>query len=137
MPSQARWVAEAPQPDMGVEEQFQSPKTSQSSGSLAGETISPIISMRPFINPSQSPSPFAVGGTTSATGMPRRVMTRGCLVFPTSSSIERHFALNLEMATCFTLLLDHGQHKWSITFGVSSPQDLVDSKLLLLHRLKS
>src|SRR6266567_959810 len=87
-----------PEPDVRVQENPQSRRTSQSSGSLAGEIMSPRILTSPLIDPIQSLVAVGDGGTTSATGFPRRVTRTACLVFCTSSRIARHFALNSEMA---------------------------------------
>jgi YD repeat-containing protein len=43
------------------------------------------------------------GGTTSATGLPNRVMRTGRLVFRTCSRTARHVALNFEIGVSFTL----------------------------------
>src|SRR5947209_19228107 len=104
---------------MCVEYQFQSRSTSQSLSSLAGETISPTISIASFIEPSQSAGGAGDGGTTSATGLPKRVTRMGFLVFCTCSRSARHLALNSEIATSFmTNLLDHSQLYWStLTWG--------------------
>ena len=50
------------------------------------------------------------GGTTSATGSPKRVISTGCLVFRTRSKTARHFALNLEMAISS---MDRASLPWS------------------------
>jgi hypothetical protein len=61
----------------------------------------------PFMEPIQlAAAGFAETGPTSAIGFPKRVMTSGFFVFCTSSSRERHLALNSEMATSFMNLLD-------------------------------
>src|SRR5438445_248229 len=44
-------------------------------------------------------STTGTAGTTSATGLPWRVMRIGCLVLLTCSNSARHFALNSEMGT--------------------------------------
>src|SRR6202171_353186 len=76
----------------------QSRRTSHSSSSAAGEIISQRISMRSFIEPIQAERSWTdEGGTTSATGLPWRVMRRGLLVLLTCSSNARHLALNSEM----------------------------------------
>src|SRR2546423_10295817 len=60
--------------------------------------MSPSIFIFPTIVPNSRRFLAGDGGTTSATGLPRRVMRRGFLVLLTSSSKERHLALNSEMA---------------------------------------
>src|ERR1700722_11256916 len=56
-------VAQTPQPDMRIEKEFQSRKTSHSSSSVAGEIMSPVIFIVPFIDPIQAArSSTAVGG---------------------------------------------------------------------------
>jgi hypothetical protein len=100
----------------GVQQQPQSRKTSHSSSSFAGETMSPRISNVPFIDPIQAARfSVAVGGITSATGLPNRVMRTGFFVAQTSSSTARHFALNSEMAiSCTIFLYGHFTILWSI-----------------------
>src|SRR5277367_6430811 len=100
-------ILEVPEPDVGIEQQSQSRLTSHSSSSFAGDTMSPRISNVPFIDPIQAArSSTAVGGTTSATGLPNRVMRIGFLVARTCSSTARHLALNSEMAiSCINFLL--------------------------------
>src|SRR5512143_2767677 len=99
---------------MRVEEKFQSCRASQSLSSVAGATMSPNILIESFIEPIQSAGEEVEGGTISATGSPNRVISKGVLVFWTSSSMARHFALNSEMATLFmTTILDHSPNKWS------------------------
>src|SRR6266566_6368054 len=70
-----------PEPDVGVQQNPQSRNTSQSSGSVAGETMSPTMSIFPFINPNKSLGTFGAVGTRSATGFPNLVIRTGCLVF--------------------------------------------------------
>src|SRR6266404_6953877 len=92
-------LLEIPQPDVGVQQQSQSRRTSHSSSSFAGDTMSPRISNVPFIDPIQAlRSSTVVGGTTSATGLPNRVIRIGFFVARTCSSRARHLALNSEMA---------------------------------------
>src|SRR4029077_18796438 len=106
---------QAPQPDVSIEEELQSRRTSHSSSSAAGEIMSPRISIRPFMEPIQAErSSTGDGGTTSATGLPWRVMRRGFLVLLTCSSNARHLALNSEIDTSCMLnhlvrIIDHGQ----------------------------
>ena len=64
--SQTLRVDETPQPNVRIEQQPQSRNTSQSSGSLAGEMISPRILLLPFIEPIQSRLFVGEGGPTSA-----------------------------------------------------------------------
>src|ERR1017187_5430113 len=62
--------------------------------------MSPKICIVSFMEPIQAPPPASgEGGTTSATGFPKRVIRSGFLVCRTRSSRARHFALNSEMAT--------------------------------------
>src|ERR1700694_1215826 len=102
-------ILEIPEPDVRIKQQPQSRRTSHSSSSFAGDTMSPRISNVPFIDPIQAArSSTAVGGTTSATGLPKRVIRIGFFVARTCSSKARHLALNSEMAiSCiyFFLLL--------------------------------
>src|SRR5437899_10623660 len=53
------------------------------------------------------------GGTTSATGLPKRVTRIGFRVLRTSSRMPRHLALNSEIAISFICSLYHGQRPWS------------------------
>src|SRR5450755_1006792 len=100
-PPEPRGIQQTPQPDVGVQQKLQSRNTSQSDSSLAGDTMSPRISILPFIDPIQSRGRTGATGTTSATGFPKRVIRIGFLVFWTCSRSERHFALNSEIAICF------------------------------------
>src|SRR5260370_28238669 len=89
-----------PIPDVRVQQQSQSRRTSQSSSSVAGEMMSPRVSPDPCIEPiHDARSSTTLGGTISAMGLPRRVMRSGFLVLRTRSSKARHLALNSEMAT--------------------------------------
>src|SRR5207237_8891465 len=100
-PHQIRVLA-VPNAEGGIEQESQSRNASQSSGSVAGETMSPRISILSRIEPIQSPDAASgEGGTTSATGLPNRVTLIGRLVLCTCSIIARHLALNSEMATSF------------------------------------
>src|SRR6267143_99251 len=93
-------VPQTPQPDVSIEEELQSRRTSHSASSAAGEIISPRISMRSFIEPIQAERSLTdEGGTTSATGLLWRVMRRGFLVLLTCSSNAKHLALNSEIET--------------------------------------
>src|SRR5258708_15811745 len=109
-------VLQEPQPDVGVQEELQSRRTSHSFSSFAGEMMSPTISMESFIEPIQEArSTTAVGGMTSATGFPKRVTRMGVRVRRTVSSSARHLALNSEMETSFmrnpiVTMLYHGQN---------------------------
>src|SRR6266852_2340234 len=108
-------IADEPKPNVSIQEELQSCRASHSSSSLAGEIMSP----RNFIEPSSEPiqaerSWTDDGGTTSATGLPWRVMQIGFLVLRTCSSKARHLALNCEigissMATHLVKIIDHGQ----------------------------
>ncbi len=67
--------------------------------SITGETISPTISILPDMEPIQLLSSASEDvGMTSAIALPRRVTRSGVLVLLTSSSNDRHLALNLEIA---------------------------------------
>src|SRR5258708_31521830 len=91
-------VSEEPEPDVGVQQQLQSRRTSHSSSSFAGEMISPRISMESFMEPIQAArSTTGAGGMTSATGLPWRGMRRGFLGLFAFSSNAKHFALNSEI----------------------------------------
>src|ERR1700688_2764347 len=69
--------------------------------------MSPLIRIEFFIDPIHDErSSTEVGGTTSATGFPKRVTRIGFFVERTRSSTARHLALNSEMAiSCMALLL--------------------------------
>src|ERR1700688_2190803 len=68
--------------------------------------MSPLILIEFFIDPIQDErSSTEVGGTTSATGFPKRVTRIGVFVDRTRSSTARHLALNSEMAiSCMAFL---------------------------------
>jgi hypothetical protein len=94
-----------------VEKQLQSRPASQSSRLPLGPTMSPRISPVPTMQPSQHFGRFSgEGGTTSATGLPKRVTRIGLRVLRTSSRMPRHFALNTEMVGSFISCLYHGQY---------------------------
>jgi hypothetical protein len=92
-------LRQAPNPNVRVEEKFQFFRASIASMSMTGETISPTISILPDMEPIQllSSAP-GDAGMTSASALPRRVTRSGVFVLLTSSSNDRHFALNLEIA---------------------------------------
>src|SRR5260370_38952837 len=93
-------IGNQPIPDVRVQEQSQSRRTSQSSSSVAGEIMSPRVSPEPCIEPiHDARSSTTLGGTISAMGLPRRVMRSVFLVLRTRSSKARRLALNSEMAT--------------------------------------
>jgi len=76
--------------------------------------MSPMILAVPTILPSRRPSDFpGDGGTTSATGLPKRVTRIGRRVLRTSSRMPRHLALNSEIAISFMLASYHSQRPWS------------------------
>src|SRR5580704_3833068 len=88
-----------PDSDMGVQQKFQSRRASISSRSMTGETMSPRIWMESRIDPNKAArSTIGTVGTTSATGLPCRVMRMGVLVFSTRSRMAKHLALNSEIA---------------------------------------
>src|SRR6266699_5274390 len=67
---------------------------------MTGESTSPVISILPDIEPIQFLSSTSEdAGITSAMAWPRRVTRSGVFVLLTSSSNDRHFALNSEIAT--------------------------------------
>src|SRR5258708_517421 len=74
-----------------------------------GPTMSPTISISPFIQPNQALACVFAGGTISATGLPNRVTRTGLRVRPTSLSTDRHVALNLEIGISRISILDHDQ----------------------------
>src|SRR5580704_3360130 len=95
---------------------------------MTGEIMSPVISIRSAIEPIQFLSSESIaGGITSAMSLPRRVTRRGVLVLLTSSSNDKHSALNLEIAISrirffprlsivglpLTTQVYHGHLKWS------------------------
>src|SRR5271167_240026 len=73
----------------------------QSPSSLAGETMSPMISIVPFIEPIQSVGRGGGAGMTSAMGLPKRVIRIGFLVACTYLSHAEHLTLNSEMGISF------------------------------------
>src|SRR5437899_4764044 len=86
-------VLQAPQPDVGIEQESQSRNASQSSGSVAGGTMSPRISILSRIEPIQSPDAASgEGGRTSATGLPNLVTLIRRLVLCNCSNVARHLA---------------------------------------------
>src|SRR5450432_175740 len=115
MLAESMWFQSRPQPDVSIQKQLQSRRTSQSSGSVAGEMMSPRISPWPFMEPSQFPRSLpGDGGTTSATGFPKRVMRIGFFVLRTCSKMARHLALNSEIYTSSMVSsFYYGQSKWS------------------------
>jgi hypothetical protein len=99
-----------PQPNVRIEKQIAQRNTSQSSESLAGETISPTIRAEPFIDPNQLFGLSGMGGgTISATGVPKRVTRIGFPVLRTRSSTAKHVALNLEIDISCTGTVYYGQ----------------------------
>src|SRR5450631_2245398 len=101
---------------MCVQQEPHSLSTSQSLPPI-GETMSPRISPVPAAEPSQSSRPCSCeGAVTSAIGSPRRVIKMGTPVRRTFSSMERHRALNTEIATfSITSNIYYGQRPWSTT----------------------
>jgi hypothetical protein len=94
---------------MGIEEQSHFFFISQWSNAPTGPTISPVISKVPFIDPSHDAFLGGRDGTTSATGLPKRVIRTGVPVRRTSSTTARHVALNLETAISRMSDLYHSQ----------------------------
>src|SRR5260370_37279813 len=93
-------VSEEPEPDVGVQQQLQSRRTSHSSSSFAGEMISPRISIESFMEPIQAArSTTGAGGMTSATGLPWRVIRRSFFVFFTCLTHAQPFAFNIPIDT--------------------------------------
>src|SRR5260370_13346435 len=82
--------------------------------------MSPTISKSWFIDPIQDERfSTEVGGTTSATGFPKRVTRIGFFVERTRSSTARHLALNSEMAiSCITLPYGHSI-LWSLLLTIT------------------
>ncbi len=82
--------------------------------------MSPVIFIVFFIDPIQaSRSTTAVGGTTSATGLPNRVIRTGFFVARTCSSTARHLALNSEMAiSCMIPSYSHSDILGSILLTI-------------------
>src|SRR5262245_27322652 len=88
----------APQPDMRVQQQSHLRTASHSSSSEAGETTSLRILTRPAMHPNQDfGRGDGAGGTTRATGSPRRVTRTGRPVRLTRSKTARQVALNSEI----------------------------------------
>ena len=86
-------------PNMSVEQEYHFRDASISGISITGEIISPLIFMIPLIEPIQARSSNSgEAGRTSANGLPRRVTRKGVFVLFTSSSNEKHFDLNSEIA---------------------------------------
>src|SRR5437660_2826480 len=117
MPRKSLRFERAPKPDVSVKKQLHR-EASQSSQLPVGPTMSPMILPVPTMDPSCLPVAFpGEGGTTSATGLPKRVTRTGLRVLRTSSRMPRHLALNTEMAISFTLSpeqnLYHGQQPCS------------------------
>src|SRR6266849_10002700 len=104
---------------MGIQQIFQSRRTSHSSSSLAGEIMSPMILVS-FKEPIHLlRSTVGVDGTISATGLPWRVTRMGSRVLRTCSRRARHLALNSEMETSimaspFDHIIDYGQNNGQI-----------------------
>src|SRR5579862_1529559 len=98
---------QAPNPNVCIEQEFQSLSASIVSGSITGDTMSPMISTLSDMEPIQLLSPASAdAGITSAMALPRRVTRSGVFVLLTCSSSARHFALNSEMATSWIEFLD-------------------------------
>src|SRR5207248_11060003 len=115
IPPDSVGIVDTPKPDVRIQKNSQSRRTSQSSGSLAGDTISPTIFILPFMNPIQSfGASLGDAGPNSATGLPNLVIRTRCLVFWTSSTMARHLALNSEIAISLMVIrYYHGQKYWS------------------------
>jgi hypothetical protein len=85
--------------EIGADQSFGHSLALIASMSMTGEMISPTISILPDIEPIQLlSSASGDAGTTSAIALPRRVTRSGVFVLLTSSSNDKHFALNLEIA---------------------------------------
>jgi hypothetical protein len=65
------------------------------------------------MHPSQEDAFEEREGTTSATGLPNRVIRTGLPVRLTSSRTAKHVALNLEIAISCMYHLYHSQRPWS------------------------
>ena len=92
---------QASNPDVRVEKEFQLCNASHSSVSAAGSVRSAVMRPRPANAPSHlGPADVGGGGITSATGLPRRVMTMDRPVRRTRSRTARQVALNSEIAIC-------------------------------------
>src|SRR5260370_39150682 len=107
-------LPQSPEPNVSVQQKLQSRRASHSSSSDAGEIMSPRISILPFIEPIQAErSSTGDGGTTSATGLPWRVIRRGFLVLLTCSSKARHLTSNSVIETSAMVLPSHNYRPWS------------------------
>src|SRR5258706_10980212 len=96
-------------------------------------TMSPTMRPVPAMHPSRLPLGFSGdGGTTSATGLPKRVTRIDLRVLRTSSKMPRHLALNSEMATSFISCLYHGQRPWSTLLPVWKPFERHRVRVFLL-----
>jgi len=92
-------LCHAPKPNVRIKQEFQFCNASICTVSITDESISPVISMLPDIEPIQLCCEiFGDAGTTSAITSPRRVTRSGIFVLPTCSTNDRHFALNSEIA---------------------------------------
>ena len=96
-------LGRTPQDDVRIEQEIQCFKTSHSFSSTTGDTISPVIFILPFKQPSQVFDLGGGGGMTSAMGSPFRVMRMEFPVFLTLSRSRRHVALNFEMGMVFSM----------------------------------
>jgi hypothetical protein len=110
-----------PQPYMGVEQQLHERRTSRSSSSLAGETMSPTIQALPGEGSDPIRRPWWKGRRNDpGDGLTETGHEHGLPVLRTFSSTARQVALNFEMAISSmesfqkcTILKDHSPRKWT------------------------
>src|ERR1035437_7788409 len=116
-PSELSIRGETPDPDVRVEKQLHFRSASHASSGRTGETMSHRISICPLYAPRTRRFPAASsGGTTRATGLPKRVTVTGRLVRRTSSRTARQVALKREIARVGSADMPesyHGLLPWS------------------------
>src|SRR5689334_129245 len=114
---ESRWVQIAPYKNVSVEQELHFRSGAHSSSVEIGPTISPRISPVPAMEPIQLDRRAGGGGTTSAMGLPKRVIRIGLRVLWTRCKTDKHVALNLETAISSTsectMVIDHGQTYFS------------------------
>ena len=98
IPAHILWGSHRPDPNARVERQFHFLAALQPSKAPTRPTMSPEISSESFIHPSHDVFFAGRHGTTSAIGLPNRVMRTGVPVVRTSSSTARQVALNFKIA---------------------------------------
>jgi len=115
--AQPLWPAYCADPDVGIEQElhniflrrFLSP-----SKAPTGPTISPTISVHSRMPPRTRFFGAGSAGTTSAIGLPCRVIRTGLRVLRTDSSTDKHVALNLVTAISCMIRFHHARPAGSI-----------------------